>query len=414
VFPENKEQISQILKIANKDNIPVIPRCAGTNHVGGCVAKCGGIIVQFSKMNKVIEINKENLTCTVEPGVVVEKLQQAVQKEGLFYPPDPSNLKVSTIGGSIALSSGGPRGFKYGGTKDYILGLEVVLADGSIIQTGGKVAKNVTGYNLTQLFVGSEGTLGIITKAYLKLVPKPQTQKVMLVYFNDINNTANAVTEIISAKIMPSTLDIMDKITLQTIEKFYPTGLLTDMEAALVIEVDGFLEIIEKQIKQISKICQKYNYSDIKIAQNDKETADIWFARRSAFGAITRLNPNVITEDIVVPRNYIPEIIKFIQNLAVKYNLTICTLGHIGDGNIHPNFSLDLRNNEQKGNYQKAVKELFKKVIELGGTLTGEHGIGLVKKDYLSMELDDVSINLMAQIKKSFDPKGILNPEKVL
>ncbi len=413
VLPENKNQICEILKIANKNNIPITTRAAGTNLVGGCIPLRGGIIVHLSKLNQILDINKTNLTCTVQPGVVVEELQNEVEKKGLFYPPDPASLKVSTIGGSLAQSSGGPRGFKYGTTKDYVLELEIALADGSLIKTGGKTIKNVTGYNLTQLFVGSEGTLGIITEATLRLIPKPETQQVLLVCFNSIDEATKAVTEIISAGITPATLDIMDKNTMQTIEKFHNTGFPIDMDAVLIIETDGFKESVKIQTQQIVDISTKLNATNIIVSKNKEESDEIWFARRSAFGAVARLRPDVLTEDAVVPRDKIPEFVKEIKKIADKYSLTVCIMGHIGDGNIHPNFSLDLRDEDEKQRFEKAVDELFELALKLGGTLSGEHGIGLSKSKYMKNTLDSQCINYMKSIKNIFDPKGILNPEKI-
>ena len=341
VLPESTEHISKILQFANKNNISVLARGAGTNHAGGCVPLSGGIIIHTSKMNKILNIDENNFTCVVQPGVVVEQLQQKVEKLGLFYPPDPSNLRVSTIGGSIALSSSGPRYLKYGGTKDYVIGLEVVLANGEIMRTGGITAKNVTGYNLTQLFIGSEGTLGIITEAIIRLIPQPEDKNIMLVFFGSVDKAANAVISILSSKITPSALDLMDDLTIQTIEKFYPTGLPLDAEAALLIELDGY--DVDFQAEKVINICRKSGAKNIKISKNKDEREKIWFARRSAFGAVARLKPNVITEDAVVPRDKIPQMVKTIKKLSEKYNITVCIMGHAGDGNIHPNFSLDLQ-----------------------------------------------------------------------
>ena len=413
VLPENKEQICQIVRIANENNIPIVPRASGTNLVGGCIPLKGGIILHLSKMNKILNIDKNNLICTVQPGVVVGNLQQEVSDLGLFYPPDPASLKVSTIGGSIAQSSGGPRGFKYGTTKDYVLGLEVILADGTLLKTGGTTVKNVTGYNLTQLIVGSEGTLGIVVEATLKLVPKPEEQQVMLAYFESIDQAAEAITGIISAKITPATLDIMDKNTMVTIENFHHVGLPTDMEAVLVLEVDGFKESVAVQTQQIIDICNKFGAKNIRVSQNQKEADELWFARRSAFGAVARLRPNVLTEDAVVPRDKIPEFISKTRKIFDKYNLTVCIMGHAGDGNIHPNVSLDLRNKEEAENFEKAAEELFDTAIELGGSLSGEHGIGMLKSGFMRKALDENSIKYMKEIKKLFDPKNILNPGKI-
>lgn len=413
VLPENKEQICQIVKIANENNIPIVPRAAGTNLVGGCIPLKGGIVLHLSKMNKILSIDKDNLICTVQPGAPVGKIQEEAANIGLFYPPDPASLKVSTIGGSIAQSSGGPRGFKYGTTKDYVLGLEVILADGTLLKTGGKTVKNITGYNLTQLFVGSEGTLGIIIEATLKLIPKPEVQQVMLAYFESMNQAAEAITGIISAKITPATLDIMDKNTMETIEKFHHIGLPADMDAVLVLEVDGFKESVTIQIRQIIDICNKFGAKNIRVSQNQQEADEIWFARRSAFGAVARLRPNVLTEDAVVPRDKIPEFISKTREIFNKYNLTVCIMGHAGDGNIHPNVSLDLRDKKEAENFEKAAEELFDAAIELGGSLSGEHGIGMSKSGFMKKALDENSIKYMQEIKKLFDPKNILNPGKI-
>lgn len=414
ILPEDKYQISEILKIANDNKIPVVTRGAGTNLVGGCIPLQGGIVLHTSKMNKLINIDKNNLLCTVEPGIAVEKVQQEVEKQGLFYPPDPASLKVSTIGGSIAQSSGGPRGFKYGTTKDYILGLEAVLADGTIINTGGKTVKNVTGYNLNQLLVGSEGTLAVVTKATLRLIPKPQTRQVLLVCFDSIDRAVDAVTGIISARVMPSTLDIMDKNTMQTIEKFHKTGLPTDMDAVLVIEIDGFKEAVSVQTEQVTGICEELGANNIRVSQNEQEAEEIWFARRAAFGAVSRLSPNVFTEDAVVPRDKIPHMMRKIREISDKYDLTVCIMGHIGDGNIHPNYSLDLRDKDEAARFEQAVEELFDAALSLGGTLSGEHGIGFSKLQFVQKAVDRKNIELMRAIKNSFDPNGILNPGKAI
>ena len=414
VFPENTQQVSDVVKLANKYLILIIERGAASNHNGGCAPVNGGIILHFSKMNKVLKFNPEDMTCVVQPGLVVGDLQKLVESNGLYFPPDPSNLAVSTIGGGIALSSGGPRAFKYGTFKDYVLDLEVVLADGSIIRTGAPTVKNVTGYNLTQLIVGSEGTLGVITEATLKLIPKPETSNVMLVYFNSINEAVNSVTEIINNQLSPSVIDLIDKKTVQTIENFYPTGLLCDKEAVLIIEVDGDVSSVELQQKKILELCVEHGAQYIDCAKDELHRQKIWTARRSAFGACAQLAPNVITEDVVVPRSKISELAQGIIRISEKYDLITMIMGHIGDGNIHPNFALDLRDAKQKENFENAKTELFRLAIALGGTLSGEHGIGCQKANYLPIALDRTTLNLMVQIKKVFDPNYILNPYKML
>lgn len=413
VFPTSTQEVSEILKLANDNNIAVVPRCAGTNHVGGCIPKNGGIILSFAKMNRILEINQENLYCKVEPGVVIADLKEAVGKTGLFYPPDPSNYAVSMVGGSIALSSGGPTSFKYGTTKDYILDLEVVLADGTVINTGSPCAKNVTGYNLTQLFVGSEGTLGIVTQATIKLIPKPEAKRVMLAYFKSLEDAANTVNSIISHLITPAVIDLLDKNTLSTIEQFCPSGLLTDQDAALLIEIDGYNGSLDSQYEKIIAICNDNQSSHIQTAKNQEESDKIWTARRSSFGATAKLAPVVVTEDVVVPRENITKLVTGIQEICKRYSIKVCIMGHIGDGNIHPNMALDPRNEEELKNYKKTKAEIYNLTISLKGTLSGEHGIGSEKSAYLAQAISQKNIDYMKQIKKIFDPKNTLNPGKI-
>lgn len=413
VFPQNTLQVSEIMKYAYSKKISVIARSAGTNLCGACIPKKGGIIIDFGKMNKITEINKNNLICKVEPGVVVEDLQKEVEKYDLFYPPDPSNLKVSMIGGSIGLSSGGPHTFKYGSTKDYVIGLEVVTSDGKIMHTGSECSKDVTGYNMTQLFVGSEGTLGIITRATLRLIPKPEAKRVLLAYFDTLEDTSKTANDIISHLITPSVIDLMDKNTLSTVESFYPCGLKTDKTAALLIEIDGFKTTLNEQYEKIINICKLNNSSYIQTASTKEEEERIWISRRSSFGATAKLAPNVLTEDVVVPRENIVSLVKGIHKICDKYKLKTCIMGHIGDGNIHPNIALDLRNPEEVLNFQMAKKELFELSLSLNGNLSGEHGIGCEKSEFINKALDKNNLFYMKKMKEIFDPKNILNPEKI-
>ena len=413
VFVENTQQVSKIMKYANSNSISVIARAAGTNLCGACIPKRGGIILDFAKMNKIIEINKDNLICKVEPGVVVEDLQKAVEEFDLFYPPDPSNLKVSMIGGSIGLSSGGPHTFKYGSTKDFVIDLEVVLADGSIMHTGSSCSKDVTGYNMTSLFVGSEGTLGIVTQATIRLIPKPEAKRVMLAYFDTLEDTSRTANDIISNLITPSVIDLMDKNTLKTVESFYPCGLQTNKTAALLIEIDGFKSTLDEQYQKIIEICKNNNSSYIQTASTREEEERIWISRRSSFGATAKLAPNVLTEDVVVPRENIVPLVKGIQKICNKYEIKTCIMGHIGDGNIHPNMALDLRNPIERENFEKAKSELFELALSLNGTLSGEHGIGCEKSAFINKAVNPKNLVMMKQIKKLFDPKNILNPDKI-
>jgi len=413
VFPTSTEEVQSILKFANAHSIPVTARGAGTNLIGACLPDCGGIVMNFSKMDKIISINKTDMTAIVQPGVVVGKLAQEVEKLGLFYPPDPSNLKVSTMGGGIAQSAGGPKTFKYGTTKDYILGLKVVLADGRLMITGSNTIKNATGYPMTQLFIGSEGTLGIVVEATVKLIPKPETSRILIAYFDDIESATLSVNNIIDSKIFPSTIDFMDKNSIQTVEKFYPAGLLTDKEAALLIEIDGAKESVERDGERLKDVLLKSNASNIRLSHSIEENEKIWVARRSSFAAAAKLRPDVVTDDVIVPRSKLSELIKGINEICAEHNLQTCIVGHVGDGNVHPQMALNLENDEEFKNYTIAKQKIYKLTLSLGGTLSAEHGIGAEKKEYLPLAVDSVALEYMKKMKQVFDPKNILNPNKI-
>ena len=412
VFPKNTKEVSDIVKVCSKYKISIIPRAQGTNHCGATRPVKNSIVIHFSNMNRIIEINKTNLTAIVERNIAIGDLNKELDKLNLFFPPDPSNLAVSTVGGAIGLCSGGPRTFKYGNTKDYVINLEVVLADGTIIETSKNIAKNVTGYNLTSLFTGSEGTLGLITKATLKLLPKPQARFLTLAYFDTLQEAGACSNEIINKGLIPSTIDLIDKITLQTIEKFNPCGFLTNKEAMLLIELDGFFECVKYEQKLLKEILEKNNAKNIIQTNSEHENEEIWRARRSAFSALTQLKPNVVTEDIVVPREYIIDFINKVSELSKKYNIITATMGHIADGNIHPNFALDLEKDSER--FEKLKDELFYYALSINGTLSGEHGIGVQKQKYLDLALEKNAHNLMRQIKKLLDKNDIFNTAKSL
>lgn len=413
VFVESIEQVQAVVRLARKYKIPIICRGAGTNVVGACRAEHGGIVLNFSKMNKILDISLENMTATVQPGVVLGELQKAVDKIGLFYPPDPSNLAVSTIGGSIAQASGGAKTFKYGTTRDYVIDLKVVMADGEILRTGSNTIKNATGYNLNSLFVGSEGTLGVVVEATLKLIPKPEAKRVMMSYFDTVQSAVDAVNSIIEQRIFPTTLDFMDKNAIQTVEKFYPAGLLCDKEAALVVEVDGFENAIEYQQKIIVSILEKCNASAIQYSTNEEEYDKIWRARRSSMGACAKLKPNVTTDDVIVPRKNLSKLVLGIREICKKYNLDVCMVGHVGDGSIHPQIPIDYRDEDEYNRYKSAKSEIYELTASLGGILSGEHGIGAEKRDYIDKVVSPEALKYMRQIKKIFDPENILNPYKI-
>ncbi|MCD8378273.1 MAG: FAD-binding protein [Candidatus Gastranaerophilales bacterium] len=413
VFPETIEEVCNIMRFANEHKIPVVARGAGTNLVGACIPEKGGIVLNFTKMNKILEINKTNMTARVQAGAIVGKIQNEAEKLGLFFPPDPSNMRVSTIGGAIAQSAGGPKTFKYGTTRDYILALKVVLSDGSIIETGSNTIKNATGYHLEQLFIGSEGTLGIVVEAILKLIPKPETTRVVLAYFDDVEAATLSVNKMIEANLRPSTIDFMNKNTLGTIEKFYPAGLLTDKEAALIIEIDGFEASMHTQIKRLEEVLAISGSTDIIITQSKEEQERIWTSRRASFAATAKLKPDVISNDLIVPRENISKLVSGVDEICSKYGLPVSIVGHIGDGNIHPQIALDLNNEEEARNYEKAKSEMYDLTLKLNGTLSAEHGIGSEKRMFMEKAVDNNTLDYMKKIKKVFDPNNILNPDKI-
>lgn len=413
VFVENIEQVQNVVKLANKYKTPIICRGAGTNVVGACSTEHGGIILNFSKMNKILEINRENMTARVQSGVVLGDLQKAVESFGLFYPPDPSNLAVSTIGGSIAQSSGGAKSFKYGTTKDYVIDMKVVMANGEILQTGSNTIKNATGYNLNTLFVGSEGTLGIVIEATIKLIPKPESKKVLMAYFDTVKTAVSAVNKIIEHRIFPATIDFMDKNAIQTVEKFYPANLLTDKEAALIIEIDGFECSMDYQEKIIVDILNSSDASAIQASHNEEEYNRIWTARRSSMGACAKMKPNVTTDDVIVPRENLEKLVLGIREICEKYNLTVCMVGHVGDGSVHPQIPIDYSDEAEYKRYKLAKAEIYDLTAKLDGILSGEHGVGSLKREHINKVVNSVALDYMRQIKKTFDPNNILNPYKI-
>ena len=413
VFVKDAEEVQRIVKTARKYKTPVICRGAGTNVVGACTVQHGGIILNFSKMNKIISINPENMTATVQPGVVLVDLQKEAEKLGLFYPPDPSNLSVSTVGGSIAQNSGGAKSFKYGTTKDYVLDLKVVTAKGEFLKTGSNTIKNSTGYNLTSIFTGSEGTLGIIVEAVLKLIPKPESKKVLTAYFDSVKNSVKAVNAIIEHRIFPASIDFMDKNAIQTVEKFYPANLLTDKEALLLIEIDGFecsMDYQEKVIKDILKSCSAV---EIRSSHNDEEYEKILTARRSSMASCAKLKPNVTTDDVIVPRENLDKLVSGINSVCKKYSLDVCMIGHVGDGSVHPQIPIDYNDEDEYNRYKLAKSEIYDLTAKLGGILSGEHGIGAEKRAHIHKVVNAAALDYMRQIKKTLDPDNILNPYKI-
>ncbi|GAA0472383.1 glycolate oxidase subunit GlcD [Alkalibacillus silvisoli] len=413
ISPKNTDEIKQIVQICYKYNIPIIPRGSGTNLAAGTTPTQGGLVILFTRMNKILDIDEENLTITVQPGVITDTICQTVEAKGLFYPPDPSSMKISTIGGNINENSGGLRGLKYGVTKDYVLGLEVVLSNGEVIQTGGKLAKDVAGYDLTSLMVGSEGTLGIITEAILKLIPLPESKQTLLATYDSIEKAAETVSSIIANKMTPETLEFIDQPTIKAVEDFSQVGLPTNAEAVLLIEQDGPKMLAERDIAIIEQLTSQHGAINTQIAQSETEAHALREARRTALSALAKLSPTTILEDATVPRSEIATMVKAINDIAKKYNVNIATFGHAGDGNLHPTCTTDLRDKEEWERVEMAFEDIFAKAIELGGTITGEHGVGEMKSPYLEWKVGEQGLQMMKQLKHAFDPYNIMNPMKI-
>lgn len=415
VLPATTQQVSQAVKLAADAGVPVVARGMGSGLAAGSVPMIdGGMVISLTRMNQILEIDTQNATVSTEAGVITAELQAAVEKHGLFYPPDPSSIRHSTIGGNIACNAGGPRCLKYGVTGDYVLGLTVVLADGRILKTGGKPIKDVTGYDLNALFTGSEGTLGLITEALLRLIAKPRYAKTALVEFASLGDASRTVNAILLAGIVPASLELMDQTAIVCIEEAMQLGLNTDVEASLIIETDGADEqTVLQEIEAAVKICQESGAQSVKIAQNETERASLWKARRSMSPSLARKAPNKLGEDITVPRSAIPEVIQRLRAISAKHGLPIVIFGHAGDGNLHPNILFDKRQPEQYQKAERMVAEIFEASLAVGGTLSGEHGVGILKRPYMEQALGPVSLELQKKIKQALDPLNILNPGKM-
>jgi glycolate oxidase len=415
VLPTTTEQVSQVMALANRERVPVVPRGMATGLAAASVPFDGGIALTLTRMNRVLEIDQENRTARVEAGVVTADLQTEVEKLGLFYPPDPSSNRQSTIGGNIACNAGGPRCLKYGVTGDYVMGLTVVLPDGRVLETGGKAIKNVVGYDLTSLFIGSEGTLGTITGALLRLMTKPRSARTARAEFPSLEDASRTVNEILSAGIVPATIELMDETAIACIEEAMQLGLPLDVEAMLIIETDGSdEEAVLREIEAVAHICTENGARQVSVARNEDERASLWRARRSVSPSLARKAPNKLGEDITVPRSAIPEAVRRIKAISAKYGLPIVVFGHAGDGNLHPNILFDKRDPEQWAKIEPMVGEIFGVALDLEGTLSGEHGVGTLKQPYMERALGAVSLEVQRRLKQALDPANVLNPGKVL
>ncbi|HOQ11945.1 MAG TPA: FAD-linked oxidase C-terminal domain-containing protein [Spirochaetota bacterium] len=414
VMPLDTEAVQKVVKLAREHKIAIYPRGAGTNLSGGTIPLKKGIVLSLQRMNKIVEIDAANLTATVQPGVVIATLNSAVAPYGLIYPPDPGTVATATMGGSVSECSGGLRGLKYGVTKHYIMGMEVVLASGERVRFGGKTVKNVTAYDFASLFVGSEGTLGIITEITCKLIPAPKYRKTMMGIFSTLEDAGNSVAGIIASQVIPATLEIMDNKTIRTIEDFSKIGLPVDAKALLLIEVDGMTEdVVAKEAEAVIEVLKKNN-CQYKIANSDTERDQLWAARRNALPALASLNNTCIVEDATVPRSRITDMLVAVENIAKKYNVTIGTFGHAGDGNLHPTILYNKYDKEETERVHKAVDEIFESALKFHGTLSGEHGIGIAKMKYLKDEIGESGIKLMQSIKQAIDPENLFNPGKLV
>jgi glycolate oxidase len=415
VLPETTQQVSQIVMLAAEERIPIVPRGMGSGLAAASIAyPKGGIVLSLTRMNRILEIDRENATVKAEAGVITADLQAAVEKLGLFYPPDPSSIRHSTIGGNVACNAGGPRCLKYGVTGDYVLGLTVVLADGRTLKTGGKPIKDVTGYDLNALFTGSEGTLGIVTEVLLRLIIKPRYVRTALAEFSSLEDASRTVTAILVTGIVPASLELMDQTALQCVEEAMHLGLNTDVEASLIIETDGADEAtVQREINACVEICKASGVSSVRLAISEVERNALWKARHSMSPSLARKAPNKLGEDITVPRSAIPEIVQRLRTISKKYSLPVVIFGHAGDGNLHPNILFNKQQPEQWAKVERMVGEIFEASLDVGGTLSGEHGVGLLKRPYLERALGPVSMDVQRAMKHALDPWNVLNPGKI-
>lgn len=413
VFATNAQQVAEVLKLANHERIAVVTRGSGTGLSGGSLPVKDCIVLCTVRMDQIVEVDAANLTLTCEPGVTTIQIAEAAERVGLFYPPDPGSMKISTIGGNVAENSGGLRGLKYGVTRNYVMGLEVVLPDGEIMWLGNKCVKDVAGYSLKDLFIGSEGTLGVITKVLLRLIPKPAAKRTLVATYQRMDAAAQTVSDIIAAKIIPCTLEFLDRTTIHCVEDFAKIGLPLDCEALLLMETDGHPVVVEEEARQMEAIARQNDCLEIRVAQNETEALKLASARRSAFSALARLAPTVILEDATVPRDQLAHMVRFVEQVAAKHRLRVGTFGHMGDGNLHPTFLTDERNHDEMHRVHEAFREIFDETIRVGGTITGEHGVGVAKKDFLPKFAGAAQMRVMRELRRVLDPHGILNPGKM-
>ena len=413
IFPGSENEVVRILKLASKEKLIVVPRGAGSGMTGGSVPVKGGLVMVTSRMNKIFDIDENNFLVRVQPGVIVSDIHKSVEEKGLFYPPDPASSSVCTIGGNIGECAGGPRAVKYGVTRDYVLGLRAVLPSGEVIQTGVSTAKGVAGYDLTRLIVGSEGTLAVVTEITLRLLPKPETIKTMAVFFDSLQKAAKTVSRIMKEATVPRCVEYLDEACLDLVKDSLSFDLPEGIKAMLILELDGDLNMVEKDAENIKKICFSYDALDVSVAKDQIQAQKLWDVRKALSPLLYKIATNKINEDIVVPIDKIPDMVKVIQEIQKTSGLKVVSFGHAGDGNIHCNIMYNKTDKNESERAEKAVDELFNATLNFGGTITGEHGVGMTKLKYLPREIGVIQIELMKGIKKVFDPQNILNPGKI-
>jgi glycolate oxidase len=415
VLPDGADQISRIVRLCADRRVPIVPRGGGTGYTGGSVPVRGGAVISLERMNRILEIDEANLVAVVEPNVITGQLQEAVERVGLFYPPDPASLKTSVIGGNVAECAGGPRAFKYGTTKQYVLGLEAVLPNGDVVRTGGKVVKNVVGYDLTHLLVGSEGTLAIITRVILRLVPKPPVQATLRATFNTIEDAALAVSRVISHRVVPAALELIDGDSLEAVARYLNVRSLAPegTAALLLLEVDGLAEAVAEEASRCEQACREAGATEILRAKDESERQELWRVRRELSLSLKTITPIKLNHDVVVPKGRIPELFGLVRRLKTDYRLRIPCFGHAGDGNIHVNIMVTPGDDDEMRRAHEAEWVLFEGVVALEGSISGEHGIGFAKAKFLPIELSPETIAIMRRVKEAFDPRGLLNPGKI-
>jgi glycolate oxidase len=413
VFPRSTAEVARCVELAVKSSLPIVTRGSGTGLSGGSVPATGSLVLCLAQLDKILDVDPRNLTLRAQAGAVTQAIDEAAARHGLFYPPDPGSMRISTIGGNVAENSGGLRGLKYGVTRDYVMALEVVLADGRIARLGSACVKDVAGYSMKDLFIGSEGTLGIVTEVLLKLVPRPLARRTMLALYDRIEDAAETVSAIIAARIIPCTLEFLDRMTAGCVEDFAHVGLPTDCAAVLLMETDGHPAAVADEADRMAAIAREHRARDVRSARDDAEALALAAARRNAFSALARRKPTTILEDVTVPRSALAEMVAFIAATAEQFAVQVGTFGHMGDGNLHPTFLTDERDNDEMHRVHQALDTIVTRTLELGGTITGEHGVGLAKKVWLRQQMGDASYELMRQIKRAIDPSGLLNPGKI-